>query len=121
MQRSLAQSSKSFDVNSGPLSARRMDGLPRCSMTRSNVLMILLDDREVSISIASTSLEQSSIRLKVLNFRLPTIASLIKSMLQVLLMLSCLVNGCLTLAGSLRLPLRFLLSLSSLYTRYTFL
>jgi hypothetical protein len=46
-------------------------GLPRCSIIHSSVRMIGLDDVDVSIYIASASLEQSSITVKVLNFLMP--------------------------------------------------
>ncbi len=81
----------------------------------------LLADKEVSISIASTSLVQSSMMFSVLNVLPFTILSLMKSMLHIWLMAVCLTNGCFILAGNLRLPLLLLFSFSSLYTRYTFL
>ena len=92
-------------------------GVPRSSMILSSVLTIRLADKEVSTSIASTSLLQSSITLKVLNFLLPTILSLIKSMLQLLLMAVCCCRGCFTLAGTLLFPFRFLFNFKNLYTR----
>ena len=55
-----AQSSNSFEVNSGPLSVLMAVGLPLFSMMRSKVLVTRLADREVSTSIAGASLLQSS-------------------------------------------------------------
>jgi len=70
--------------------------------------MIGLDDVDVSIYIASASLEQSSITVKVLNFLMPIKLSFEKSILQLFLICSCYSSDCFTLTGSLRLSLRFL-------------
>jgi len=48
----------------------------------SRVLIMRLEDSEVSISIANASRVQSSMTLKVRNLRTPMMLSLIKSMLQ---------------------------------------
>lgn len=111
---SLHQNSSSFDVNSEPLSVRIVVGLPLCSIIFSSTLTTLFAEIEVSISIASASRVQLSITLKVLNFLLPTMLSLIipiaiGTILQRWLICSCLSNGCLTLAGNVcRIRLSFL-------------
>ena len=56
-------------------------GLPRQSITLSRVLIMRLEDSEVSISMAKASRVQSSMTLKVRNLRTPMMLSLIKSML----------------------------------------
>ncbi len=117
----LHQSSKSLEVNSGPLSVIIVLGLALFLKMRSSLRIIHLDDSDVSISIASATLEQSSITLKVLNFLISIRLSVLKSILQLLLIYSCCISGWYTLAGSLRLSLRFLFSFRSLYTLFTFL
>lgn len=57
-------------------------GLPRQAITLSRVLIMRLEDRDVSISMANASRVQSSMTLKVRNLRTPMMLSLIKSMLQ---------------------------------------
>ena len=118
---SLHQWSNSEDVNSGPLSVRTIVGVPRLLITFSKVRVIRLAESEVSTSIAKASREQSSITLNVRNFLLPTMLSLIKSILQLALMRLCCFKGCFTLAGNRRLPFLRLFSFNNLYTRYTFL
>jgi hypothetical protein len=113
---SFAHSSMSFEVNSGPLSVRIHWGLPRSSMILSSTHMALLEERDVPTSMASASLEPSSMRFSVRNFLPPTILSLIKSIDQTLFKAVCCCNGW---AGSLRLPFLFLFSFSSLYTLCT--
>ena len=57
-------------------------GLQRQAITLSRVLIMRLEDSEVSISMAKASRVQSSMTLKVRNLRTPMMLSLIKSMLQ---------------------------------------
>ena len=78
----LAPPLKTLEVNSGPLSVRITVGLPRQAITLSRVLIMRLEDRDVSISMAKASRVQSSMTLKVRNLRTPMMLSLIKSMLQ---------------------------------------
>ena len=78
----LAPPLKTLEVNSGPLSVRITVGLPRQAITLSRVLIMRLEDSEVSISMANASRVQSSMTLKVRNLRTPMMLSLIKSMLQ---------------------------------------
>ena len=78
----LAPPLKTLEVNSGPLSVRITVGLPRHAITLSRVLIMRLEDRDVSISMAKASRVQSSMTLKVRNLRTPMMLSLIKSMLQ---------------------------------------
>ena len=78
----LAPPLKTLEVNSGPLSVRITVGLPRQAITLSRVLIMRLEDSEVSISMAKASRVQSSMTLKVRNLRTPMMLSLIKSMLQ---------------------------------------
>src|SRR5215218_4254769 len=86
-----------------------------------SVRMILFEERDVSTSMVSASLVQSSMTLKVRNFLPLTVLSLIKSIDQLLFTITCCCKGCLTRAGNLRLPFLFLFNFSSLYTLYTFL
>ena len=53
------------------------------SDTLSRVLIMRLEDKDVSISIANASRVQTSMTLKVRNLRTPMMLSLIKSMLQI--------------------------------------
>ena len=78
----LAPPLKTLEVNSGPLSVRITVGLPRQAITLSRVLIMRLEDRDVSISMAKASRVQSSMTLKVRNLRTPMMLSLIKSMIQ---------------------------------------
>jgi hypothetical protein len=89
-------------------------GIPLSAVTFSNTRMIRRADREVSISMARASREQSSITLKVRNFRFPTMLSLMKSILQLALVFCCCCKGCFTLAGSRRLPFLRLFNFKSL-------
>ena len=103
---SVAHSSKSLLVYSGPLSTRITAGLPRCWITRSSTRITRLLDKEVSTSMANASRLQSSITFNVRNFRPLTKLSDIKSMLQLVLIAAGCSNGCFTRWGSRRLPLR---------------
>jgi len=86
---SLHHHSNSLEVNSGLLSVLMTWGLPRHAITLPRVLIMRLEDSEVSISMAKASRVQSSMTLKVRNLRTPKMLSLIKSMLQLLLTANC--------------------------------
>jgi hypothetical protein len=63
------------------------------SMALFRVLMTRFEERDVSTSMASAYLEQSSMTLKVLNLIPPTMLSLMKSIAPTL------IHGCLLLQG----------------------
>ena len=64
-------------------------GLPRHAIILSRVLIMRLEDSEVSISMSKALRVQSSMTLKVRNLRTPMMLSLIKSMLQLWLTAIC--------------------------------
>jgi len=74
---SLHHQSNSLDVNSGSLFVLMTRGLPRHAITLSRVLIMRLKDSEVSISMGNASRIQSSITLKIWNWRTPMMLSLI--------------------------------------------
>ena len=108
-------------MNSGPLSTLIILGRVLYRQICSRVRITREEGRDVSTSIASTSLLKSSIMFNKRYLRPSQRLSDIKSILHTWLTDVGWNKACFTLAGNLFFALRRILSFISVYTRYTFL